>query len=273
MKGTQPRATRLTFQWKLNPRASPTIIAKVDSITTALPSVLAPFRACTSFAKTEFRTPGAFSLLSNQPMFFFKRAPQSFYLIFIVMFSPMIPNRNFQVKPVTRVVRQQINMPRHQRLESCLSFALSQVMKSANSILVINKPKTGNTPPYIIETSVPKTTFMKGLLQGYKRTINPSFSICFFTSSSFFSSSSSTKSASFFFVSSSFVIFFYPVPFGASSITLVVLTISLCYVSFATGLVVEATGIVSSCCCSLVTLSGVDLYLPVKYFLVRLVSI
>ena len=75
MKGIHPSATRLILQLNANPNAIPTTRAKLDSMITAVPSVLAPFSAYTSLARTEFRTPGAFSLLSNQPMFFLTNAP------------------------------------------------------------------------------------------------------------------------------------------------------------------------------------------------------
>ncbi len=45
MKGTQPRATKLIFQLNEKPIAIPTMMAKVDSMITAEPSVLAPLRA------------------------------------------------------------------------------------------------------------------------------------------------------------------------------------------------------------------------------------
>jgi hypothetical protein len=44
MKGTHPRATKDIFQLKLKPIEIPTIIANKDSIITAVPSVLAPFK-------------------------------------------------------------------------------------------------------------------------------------------------------------------------------------------------------------------------------------
>ena len=95
MNGTQPSATRLIFQLKQNPITTPTIMAKVDSMMTADPSVLAPLSAWTSLASTELRTPGAFSLLSNQPIYFLMRDPYNFSLMLSVMFSPMTPNKNF----------------------------------------------------------------------------------------------------------------------------------------------------------------------------------
>lgn len=71
----QPRATKLNLHEKINPRIIPQTRAKKDSQMTANPSVLAPLRVYTSLARTDVRTPGAFSLASNQPMFFLKRAP------------------------------------------------------------------------------------------------------------------------------------------------------------------------------------------------------
>lgn len=68
MKGTHPRATKLSLQVKIKPRIIPQQRAKVDSAMTPRPSVLAPFSFYTSLARVEVRTPGAFSLSSNQPI-------------------------------------------------------------------------------------------------------------------------------------------------------------------------------------------------------------
>ena len=61
-KGIHPKATKLNFQENTNPRTVPQINAKITSIIMASPSVLAPFNVCTSLARTDVRTPAAFSL-------------------------------------------------------------------------------------------------------------------------------------------------------------------------------------------------------------------
>jgi hypothetical protein len=44
IKGINPKATRLNLQENVNPKIIPHVIANNDSIITAIPSVLTPFR-------------------------------------------------------------------------------------------------------------------------------------------------------------------------------------------------------------------------------------
>lgn len=44
MNGVNPSATKLNLQENVNPKAIPHVIAKKDSIMTATPSVLTPFK-------------------------------------------------------------------------------------------------------------------------------------------------------------------------------------------------------------------------------------